>query len=208
VLNLIKSNSIASLEKQVADKLAKLGQLRAQYGEVRQRADELGDLVSSALVDEASNLQSLEGQLFAAESRLRSTQAAIAKVEGEVADLEQKLTAERDRVAREASAKQCRDLADSLKKAKPAAAEATRKIAEIVGSLPATGHYPTHVLQGIEHWVPGAFGFFQGDFLDLAIQSLRTHSDLIEKGERSADLGKSFDEQAATYGKKPWAKAS
>jgi DNA repair exonuclease SbcCD ATPase subunit len=208
VLNLIKSNSIASLEKQVADKLAKLGQLRAQYGEVRQRADELGDLVSSALVDEASNLQSLEGQLFAAESRLRSTQAAIAKVEGEVANLEQKLTAERDRVAREASPKQCRDLADSLKKAKPAAAEATRKIAEIVGSLPATGHYPTHVLQGIEHWVPGAFGFFQGDFLDLAIQSLRTHSDLIEKGERSADLGKSFDEQAATYGKKPWAKAS
>ena len=46
----------------------------------------------SALVDEASNLQSLEGQLHAAESRLRSTAAAIAKVEGEVATLEQKLS--------------------------------------------------------------------------------------------------------------------
>ena len=208
MLSIIKSNSIASLEKQLADKQSKLAQLRNQFSEVRQRADELGDLVAAALVDEAANLASLESQLFAAESRLRSTQAAIAKVEGEVANLEQKLTAERDRVAREASAKQCRDLADSLKRDKPAAAEATRKIAEIVGSLPATGHYPTHVLQGIEHWVPGAFGFFQGDFLDLAIQSLRTHADLIEKGERSADLGKSFDEQSAAYGKKPWAKAS
>ena len=208
MLNLIKSNSISSLEKQLADKQTKLRQLRAQFGEVRQRADELGDLVAAALVDEAANLASLETQLFAAESRLRSTTAAIAKVEGEVATLEQRLAAERDRVAREASAKQCRDLADRLKTAKPAAAEATRKIAEIVGSLPATGHYPTHVLQGLEHWVPGAFGFFQGDFLDLAVQSLRTHADLIEKGERPANLGKSFDEQAEAYGKKPWAKAS
>ena len=67
MLSIIKSNSITSLEKQLADKQTKLGQLRTQYGEVRQRADELGDLVAAALVDEASNLQSLEGQLFAAE---------------------------------------------------------------------------------------------------------------------------------------------
>jgi len=88
VLNLIKSNSISSLEKQLAEKQAKLGQLRTQFSEVRQRADELGDQVSTALVDDAANLGSLEGQLHSAESRLRSTQAAIAKVEGEATNLE------------------------------------------------------------------------------------------------------------------------
>ena len=55
------------------DKQAKLGQLRNQFSEVRQRADELGDLVAAALVDDAGNLGSLEGQLFSVESRLRST---------------------------------------------------------------------------------------------------------------------------------------
>lgn len=205
MLNLIKSNSVASLEKQLADKQTKLGQLRAQYGEVRQRADELGDQVAAALVDDASNLGSLEGQLHAAESRLRSTQAAIAKVEGEVAVLDQKLAAARDRVAREASAARLRELANSLEKSKPAAAKAARQVAEVVGGIPAGIQWAPVITQALDHWVPGAVSFFEGDFIDIAVKELRLHADLILSGERSADLGRSFDEQAIAYGRKPMA---
>ena len=205
MLNLIKSGSIASLEKQLADKQSKLGQLRAQYGEMRQRVDELGDLVSSALVDEASNLQSLEGQLHAAESRLRSTAAAIAKVEGEVATFEQKLSVERDRVAREASAARLRELAINLEKSKPAAAKAARQVAEVAGAIPANITWSPMITQAFDHWVAGAAGFYAGDFIDLAVKELRTHANEIIGGRRSPDLGKSFDEQAISYGRKPMA---
>jgi hypothetical protein len=203
MLSIIKSNSIASLEKQLADKQSKLAQLRNQFSEVRQRADGLGDLVSSALVDEASNLQSLEGQLFAAESRLRSTQAAIAKVEGEVTTLEQKLATERDRVAREASAARLRELANSLEKSKPAAAKAARQVADVAGAIPANVTWSPMITQAFDHWVAGSVGFYEGDFIDLAVKALRTHADEILAGRRSADLGKSFDEQAVAYGRKP-----
>ena len=137
MLNLVSKNSISSLEKQLADRQTKLGQLRNQFSEVRQRTDELGDQVAAALVDDASNLQSLEGQLFAAESRSRSTTAAITKVEGEVASLEQRLAAEKDRVRREASAARHRELAKALEQARRPAAEAARKFAEVVGAIPA-----------------------------------------------------------------------
>ena len=209
MLNLVKSNSIAGLEKQLADKQTKLGELRAQYGEVRQRTDELCDLVAAALVDDASNLGSLEGQLHAAESRLRSTQAAIAKVEGEVGDIEQKLTAERDRVAREQSAARLRQLAKDLEKLKPAAARVTSEIAEVVGQLPAKAldSLPSATSQILRFWTP-ACNFYTGDVLDLTAQFLRTVADEILAGTRPSDLGHSLDQQADLYGRKPIAKAS
>jgi hypothetical protein len=205
MLSIIKSNSISGLEKQLADKQSKLGQLRNQFSEVRQRADELGDLVAAALVDEAANLASLEGDLFAAESRLRSTQAAIAKDEGEIAVLDQKLATERDRVAREASAARLRELANGLEKAKPAAAKSARQVAEVAGAVPANVTWSPMITQALGHWVSGAVGFFEGDFIDLAVKELRTHADEIIAGRRSPDLGQSFDEQAISFGRKPMA---
>ena len=41
MLNLVKSNSVTGLEKQLADRQADFAQLRTQFGEVRQRVDEL-----------------------------------------------------------------------------------------------------------------------------------------------------------------------
>jgi hypothetical protein len=209
MLNLVKSNSVAGLEKQLADKQAKLAQLRSQYGEVRTRADELGDAVAAALVDDAANLQSLEGQLFAAESRLRSTQAAIAKVDAEVSNLAQRLEAEKDRVAREASAARLRQLAKDLAKLKPAAAKATLDVAEIVGQLPAKAldSLPSATAQILKFWTP-ACNFYAGDVLDLTADFLRTVADEILAGTRPSDPGHSLDQQADLYGRKPSAKAS
>jgi hypothetical protein len=185
---LVKSNSISSLEKQLADKQAKLGQLRNQFSEVRQRADELGDAVAAALVDDAANLGSLEAQLHAAESRLRSIQAATAKVDGEVASLEQKLTAERNRVAREKAAAVYRTAADAMEKLAPAAAKATAAFAEIVGGLPASvpGTLPPAASQILMHWAPGSASFFAGDIVGIVAKSLRAFADEISAGTRMA----------------------
>ena len=171
MLSIIKSNSISGLEKQLADKQTKLSQLRNQFGEVRQRTDELGDQVAAALVDEAANLASFESQLHAAESRLRSTQAAIAKVEGEVTVLEQKLAAERDRVAREASAARLRELANSLEKSKPAAAKAARQVAEVVGGIPAGIQWAPVITQALDHWVPVPSAFLRATLLTSPLKS-------------------------------------
>jgi len=110
-------------------------------------------------------------------------------------------------VAREASAARCRDLAKAIEKAKPAAAEAARKVADLWASAPANISWPPVVLDGCTHWL-GSAGFFEGDFLDLAIKALRTHADEIAAGIKPADLGQSFDERAIQFGRKPLAKAS
>ena len=59
------------------------------------------------------------------------------------------------------------------------------------------------IQQAFDHWVPGAVGFFEGDFIDIAVKELRQHADLILSGERPADLGMTFDEQAIAYGRPP-----
>ena len=193
--------SIEKLRTAAATAKAALHQISAEHEASVIRAAKLGDQSAAAFADGAQDAEALETEHFKAETRVRSLAAAVERSKQRLAKAEKELTDAKAQADREASATRCRELADSLKKAKPAAAEATRKIAEIVGSLPASGHYPTDVLQGLEHWVPGALGFFQGDFLDLAIQALQTHAVLIEKGERPADLGRTFDEQSEAYGR-------
>lgn len=207
MITLLKSNSIPGLEKQLADKQAKLSQLRGQYGEGRQRVDDLGDQVSSALVDGSANLESLETQLLSAESWLRSTSAAIAKVEGEIVQLEKQLANALDKAAREKSAATCKDLAVALLKAKPAAAKASAEIAGIVGRFPekAHGYFPVVVQQALAHFVPAA-GFYDGDFLDIAAAHLQSHAELILTGERSHDLGVTIDQRAELWGQPIMAK--
>jgi hypothetical protein len=202
VLNILKSNSIPSLEKQLADKQAKLAHLRGQYAEIRQRVDDLGDQVSSALVDGHTNLDSLETQLLSAESRLRSTSAAIAKVENEIAQLEQQLASAIDTAAREKAAGICRDLAKELEKARPVASKAALEVAAIVGRLPTKAYWPGGVDAALKHHVTTAREFFESDFVDLAVAELRRHADEILAGRRQHDLGWSFDEQAEAYGGK------
>ena len=206
MLNILKSNSIPSLEKQLADKQAKLAHLRGQYGEGRLRVDDLGDHVSSALVDGHANLDSLETQLLSAESRLRTTGAAIAKVESEVVQLEQQLASARDKAAREASADVCRELAKALLKAKPAAAKASAEIAEIIGRCPekAHGYFPAVVQQALAHFVP-ASGFYAGDFLDMTAAQLEIHAGEILAGQRPHDLGVTIDARTESYGGPPFA---
>jgi hypothetical protein len=159
VLNLVKS-PIERLETAVTSAKRDLDKVRATQETAVTRAAELADLVASAFADDAQNAESLERQHFEAELRVKSLATAVERARSRHDKAMQDLLDAKAQDDIEASAAKCRDLAKALEKAKPAAAEATRKIAEIVGSLPTTGHYPTHVLQGIEHWVPGAFGFF------------------------------------------------
>ncbi len=201
MLSIIKS-SIEKLESAAANAKSDLHKVRSQHEAAAARAAELANKAADAFADLSPDADAVEEEHAKAALREKSLSAAISRAEERLVEAEQALAAERARVAREASAARCRDLAKAIEKAKPAAAEASRKVADVWGSAPANIPWSPLILEGCNLWL-GSAGFFEGDFLDLAIKTLRQHADLILSGERPADLGRSFDEQALAYGRPP-----
>ena len=194
---------IERLEQTAAKAKADLHKIAAQREEAASRAAALAGQVAEAFASDLQNASDLEEQHVRAELRARSLAGAEQTAQSRLANAEQALADAKAKAKAEASAAAARKLADDLEKSKPVAAKATRQVAEIWGSVPASGPWSTTVIQSFDHWTVGATDFFEGDFVDIAVKELRQYADDILAGRRSSDLGPSFDAQAISYGRKP-----
>lgn len=206
MLNPFKS-VIERLETAVTSAKRDLDKVASQHEAAVIRAAELADQVASAFADDAQNAEALEQQHFQAELRVKSLKTAAERAAKRHSVAQHELDEAKKQAKADAAATKCRDLAKALEQARRPAAEAARKFVDIWGSFPAIGYYPAHVQQAFDLWV-GSADFFAGDFVDIAVQTLRSHADEILAGKRPSDLGQTFDEQAVRFGRKPLARAS
>ena len=206
MLKVFKSD-VERLEQVAAKAEAELHKIKAQHEVAIALVGKLGNEVAEAFADSAPNAEELQEAHFKAELRAGSLAKAVVTANNRYGAAKGELAEAKAKAKAEAAAAKCRDLAKALEQARRPAAEAARKFAEIWGNCPATGYYSSDVEQALGLWVRAA-EFYEGDFIDLAVQSLKAHAEEILAGSRSADLGQTFDEQAVRFGRKPIAKAS
>ena len=204
MLSILKT-SLDKLEQAAVKAEAELHKIQAQHEAAVARVKELGTQVAEAFADSAPDAEELQEAHFKAELRAGSLAKAVVTANKRCGAAGGTLAEAKAQAAREASAARLRELANSLEKSKPAAAKAARQVAEVAGAIPANVTWSMMITQAFDHWISGAVGFFEGDFIDLAVKELHAHADEIIAGRRSSDLGNSFDEQAIAYGRKPMA---
>ena len=128
---------IERLEQAATKAEAELHKIAAQHEAAVALVKELGNEVAEAFADSAPNAEDLQEAHFKAELRAGSLAKAVVTAGNRNEAAKRELAEAKAQAKAEAAAALCRERATALEKAKPAAAGAARKIAEIVGSLPA-----------------------------------------------------------------------
>ena len=194
---------VERLEQAATKAEAELHKIKAQHEAAIARVKELGNQVAEAFADSAPDAEELQEAHFKAELRAGSLAKAVVTAGNRYGAAKGALAEAKDQAKREASALRLRELAKQLEEARPAAAKAARKVAEVAGAIPANVTWPPMVTQAFDHWLSGATEFYEGDFITIAATELRAQAEDILAGRRSSDLGQSFDAQAISYGRKP-----
>jgi hypothetical protein len=178
VLKVFKSD-VERLEQAATKAEAELLKIKGQHEAAIARVKELGNEVAEAFADSAPNAEELQEAHFKAELRAGSLAKAAVTAGNRYGAAKGALAEAKDQAKREASALRLRELAKQLEEARPAAAKAARKIAEVAGAIPANVTWPPVVTQAFDHWLSGSTEFYEGDFITIAATALRAQAEDI-----------------------------
>lgn len=191
MITLLKSN-LERLESTAVKAKTDLDKVASQHEAATIHAAGLSDLVAAAFTDAAENAGSLEGQLFQAESRVRSLSAAVtlaeqrlAKAEKELADARAKAKAETAAATMETAAGEFEKAIKAVRQVMPALATAMdgTSFTSIATLNQHARFLATHIHQFNGILKPG------GD-IEKWVSDLRVRAELVRGGGVSADIGK------------------
>jgi hypothetical protein len=206
LLNIVKGETIPSIEKKITEITAATDRARASIVEEQTNIADIGERLATA------ELYQTDTTAFYAEharssQRIVTLGLAIQKGDAELAKLNQRLTALRERSEREKYAATINKLADALEKALPAFKKSAREVSDLYLALPesAVASFTGATTAVMKTNVPLVEGFAHGGTIESAIADIRRAASMILSGEHALPLAsdRTLGERLISFGRNP-----
>jgi len=206
ILDMIKGETVATIEKKIAAKTADTERVRAALVAEQKNLSEACEQLTDAELD-GGDTSALSAEHDRAARRITTLNLAEAKGQAAIAQLQQRLVALRERSEREKYAATINKLADALEKALPAFKKSAREVSDLYLALPesAVASFTGATTAVMKTNVPLVEGFAHGGTIESAIADIRRAASMILSGEHALPLAsdRTLGERLISFGRNP-----